>query len=525
MAKIMVLCSLTWSLFFGFSWAQVDTAWVRRYNHVAVDRATAIIVDDSGNVYVTGWSQDLVTGDDWATIKYSSSGVQEWVRRYDGPENEVNQDKALDMAIDCSGNIYVTGYVFDGFMDYGTIKYTPSGIQSWVEIFGSSWQCDCATSITTDTLDNVYVTGYLFDFDYGTIKYDALGNQKWVAIYAPPLGQERATAIEVNNSGYVFVTGYSLIYAPADYATVKYDSLGNEEWVVRYNGLGDDDDRATAMAIDESGHTYVTGYSTDTTSHGNYATVKYDSSGNELWVVQYNGPDNDDDRAEAIVISESGNVYVTGFSMSSVSHYDYATVKYDSLGNEEWVVRYNGLGNDDDRATAMAIDESGNIYVTGWSIGLDSQPDYVTIKYDSVGNESWAIRYDCPEHQPDIAVAIDVDNLGNVYVTGYSGDWYCDYVTIKYIQAPGISEYNVARKITNLNILPNPCKTSFEIYSSALVERLEIYNIAGRLIREERLQEHKTIHKISVENMNTGVYFAKFYTTDFAVMRKILVLR
>src|SRR4029434_9895328 len=99
-----------------------------------------------------------------------------------------------------------------------------------------------------------------------------------------------------------------------------------------------------------------------------YATVKYDSFGQEQWVARYNGPGNSDDSANSIAIDSAGNVYVTGTSFGSGIDYDYATVKYDSFGQEQWVARYNGPGNSDDSANSIAIDSAGNVYVTRESL-------------------------------------------------------------------------------------------------------------------------------------------------------------
>mgnify|MGYP001579076366 CR=1 FL=1 len=95
----------------------------------------------------------------------------------------------------------------------------------------------------------------------------------------------------------------------------------------------------------------------------------------EEWVARYNGPGNRDDSAYAIAVDGSGNVYVTGYSYNSSTHNDYVTVKYDTNGNELWTARYNGPGNSLDVARAMAVDDSGNVYVTGESLGSGTDRD------------------------------------------------------------------------------------------------------------------------------------------------------
>ncbi len=420
---------------------QVTTeAWVARYNGPGNynDGASALAVDGAGNVYITGYSSRGGTGYDYATIKYDSNGNQLWVARYNGPVS--GHDTAEALAIDAAGNVYVTGYSYGAGTDYdyATIKYDTNGNQLWVARYnGPGNYDDRSRALAVDAAGNVYVTGNSYStgtyYDYATIKYDSNGNQLWVAY-----GYDFAKALAVDAAGNVYVTGWSRDAGNGyhDYATIKYDSNGNQLWVARYNGPGNYHDDAYALAVDAAGNVYVTGYSNGVGNNVDYATIKYGSSGNQLWVARYNGPGNGDDTAEALAIDAAGNVYVTGQSYGAGTNFDYATIKYDSNGNQLWVARYNGPGGHQDIAKALAVDASGNVYVTGKSIGAGNY-HYATVKYDSNGNQLWVARYNGLVNGSDLAYALAVDAAGNVYVTGesYGGatsDY--DYATIKYVQ-------------------------------------------------------------------------------------------
>ena len=117
----------------------------------------------------------------------------------------------------------------------------------------------------------------------------------------------------------------------------------------------------------------------------------------EAWVARFNGPHNGGDSLQAMAVDSSGNVYVTGGSAVSDVTPDYATVKYDSAGQQQWVAYYNGPGNNADFAEAIAVDASGNVYVTGESYDASgANPDYLTIKYNSSGQQQWVARYRRP---------------------------------------------------------------------------------------------------------------------------------
>src|SRR6476660_7436791 len=103
----------------------------------------------------------------------------------------------------------------------------------------------------------------------------------------------------------------------------------------------------------------------------------------EAWVARYNGTGNGNDEAKAVAVDNSGNVYVAGTMLGSGTLNDLATIKYDSAGNQLWVALYNDFNNPDAQLSAMTIDKSGNVYVTGWSGRLYSYHDCTTIKYNS----------------------------------------------------------------------------------------------------------------------------------------------
>jgi len=92
---------------------------------------------------------------------------------------------------------------------------------------------------------------------------------------------------------------------------------------------------------------------------------KYDSAGNEVWTRTYNGTANGDDSGSDIAVDGSGNIYVTGSEWVTEQWLNIWVRKYDSAGKELWTRTYNGIANYLDEGTGIAVDGSGNVYVTG----------------------------------------------------------------------------------------------------------------------------------------------------------------
>jgi hypothetical protein len=432
--------------------------WAMRYDGGAgkVDQPSAIAVDKNGNVFVTGGSISATTNWDYATIKYSADGGQQWVKRYNyctTPNIVPKNDIANAIAVDGAGNVYVTGKSADatGAEEYATLKYSPAGVRLW------SARSDCgyphtandAKAIVLDSAGNIYVTGmsriYGTDldqkYDYVTLKYDANGVRKWLQrVDGFSHRDDVAVSIGVDRWKNVYVTGYvTSLFSKRDFLTVKYNSDGNTVWSKNYQGTGTARDEPRAMKVwsritmpfNIKTDIYVVGYS-ESNLKGDYATLKYDSSGNSAWVRRYPGtaelPDID---PVGLEIDGQGNAYVTGSGRCGGK---FLTLKYDTAGQLKWKREY-GAGLGADYARAIAVDASGNVYVTGQSQDdYETSYDFTTVKYDTNGNELWVRRYDGEAHGYDSPKAIVLDKAGFVYVTGYSegAGTDDDYLTLKY---------------------------------------------------------------------------------------------
>ncbi|MBA3649096.1 MAG: SBBP repeat-containing protein [Chitinophagales bacterium] len=533
-------------------------SWVSRYNGIrkGIDVIKALVVDDAGNVYVTGYSSSTSNGFDYLTIKYNSNGATQWTARYNGPANEM--DEAKSIFVDPSGNVYVTGTIdaFSGDFINGnaaTIKYSPQGQQLWVAIYDDGFgREDAGNSVKVDAAGNVYITGYTSIFhlgyadqDYLTIKYNSDGVMQWKDTYNGPVSEDdNAVAMSLDPSGNIYVTGFNFSgndpIGEKNYFTIKYNPSGVRQWTAEYNGPISEVDIATALAVDNNGNAYVTGYSDGTTDF-DYATIKYNTNGKQKWVARYNGPANGFDIAYAIAVDDAGNVYVTGGDEKTAYNGDYLTIKYSPSGNVKWTARYAGSGGDNDEAYAIAVDKSGNVYVTGNENGFVYNSNIGTVKYSSSGVEQWVKIYDGPRDSVDAGNAIAVDALGNVYVGGVStAKNSVDFTTIKYPagSTPVADKISTEKENEPFAIsynYPNPFSQNttikFDVNAGSdtpVNVKLMVYNIQGKEVASlinEFLKSGSYEVNWNARDFPGGIYFYKLFSGESIEIQKMELIK
>ncbi|MFH2142321.1 MAG: SBBP repeat-containing protein [Bacteroidota bacterium] len=424
------------SLIFAQNAAIVQQEWVETFSSQDSIFNSATAIDVNGNIYVVGFTTNLTTSNDFTIIKYDTNGNIIWVQFYNGTGN--GRDRATALALDVSGNVYVTGPSTntDNNTDFTTIKYDANGVQQWVITYDNGGN-DVSHDIAVDNNGNIFVTGESEDIvtgtDFVTIKYNTNGTQEWIKRYDFIALNDIALALDIDASGNLYVTGNSNSgTTQTDFATIKYDNSGNELWVSRHDGPGNSFDYPEDIIVDSYGFVYVTGSTTSSGANRDVATIKYDQNGNELWVRTH---DNSGlkDYANSILLDNNNNIVITGSTTSNTSGTDYITIKYDNNGNQIWIQKYYGRGLDDnDNAVKITADNDDNLYITGSSYNGYNN-DFATIKYNSDGVEQWVQTYNGTGNGEDIVSDLTVDSQGNVYITGqsFNGNNF-DFATIKY---------------------------------------------------------------------------------------------
>lgn len=352
----------------------------------------------------------------------------QWIEQAGGPQ----EDYSESIAVDDSGNAYITGIFTDSCFFDGNVniqskgngdiflaKYDSSGTLLWLKTAGGANE-DGGLGVCLDASRNVYITGFISD-----------------------------TAMFGIDS--LFGNGLRDIFV------AKYSNAGTLIWVKSAGGAGND--KGNSIAVDDSGHVFITGMFSDTVMFnstfilaaqgmGDIFIAHLDTGLQWKWVTQAGGTG--DDAGQDIALGMQGEVYVTGYFYGQATFGDTTlnhngdTTFYTHGESDAFLARYNhdtgkikwftqAGGPGFDYGNGVAADGFGNIYITGSffdsayfapaSLSEDigaGLSDIFLAKYDSSGNFLWVREAGSPLQ--DYGIGLALDNAGNPHITGAFSD-------------------------------------------------------------------------------------------------------
>lgn len=434
---------------------------------------------------------------------------QNWMNSAGGNSN----DESYDVEVDNSGFIFTTGYVTSSSVFGGTINLTTNGFSDiyvsksdangnflWAKVFGGT-QADRGYDIALDNSGNIYVTGYFIGTatfgsttltssgnsqDIFVLKLDNAGNVLWVKSEGGPEG-DTGYGVTVDNLGNVIVTGqfkgiaqigsntFSSAIDPNtglpayDIFISKYDASGNDLWSIQ--GVAKYDDRGLALKTDQNNNIYVTGQFSDTltiagstqnnTIYNAGMLLKLDASGNEIWFKRLGAIqtlvydleiDNNDNvyitgdfLGQMIIIGSNGNNFLNG-------NYSYRIflIKFTTDGEIIWMEE-----DDSDSpitSKAIALDANQDPYISGMfkcvfneyadtlGSGLFNAVGYNDVfitKYDKFGSRKWMRQYGGP--LDDYCSGVAISQINNPIISGGYTEYFNYPVGLNFSTFSGIN--------------------------------------------------------------------------------------
>jgi len=479
--------------------------------------------------------------DDIFISKFDAYGNFVWAKSIGG----TNNDWGNSIALDNSGNVYCTGYYcgtadFDpgvgtynltatGLKDIFILKLDSSGNFVWAKSIGNTGD-DIGNLLVLDTSANVYITGYfqgIVDFnpeigafnltadstDIFILKLDVLGN----FVYAKSMGgngEDIGCSIALDSDGNVYTTGsfqgtsdfdpgagifnmtvspdVSGVYGNVDIFISKLNNLGNFVWAKSMGG--DYYDYGYSIALDASSNVYTTGgFSTPSidfdpgvgtfylTSNGSYDIFisKLDSSGNFIWAKSIGG--NGEDFGYSLKTDAYGNVYTVGdftdtvdfdpgvglYNLSNGGNRDFYILKLNSSGDFVFAIASGAFWYDE--CMSIILDDFGNIYYTGYfGMTFDFDPGTGTFNLTSAGGS--------------------------------------DVFVCKLNQTTGLNENEF---INTIKVFPNPSNGKVTITESDNSKLIEVFNLLGEKIYSTITNNNQTTTEIDLTNVPKGIYFVK----------------
>ena len=337
-----------------------NTLWERHYSLAGYSlRATWVAADGAGNVIVTGYPQTFSSNPVEAgllTLKYDSAGTLLWSDLYAATRGSTTR-----AIVDDAGNIFVTGKAWFGTYDYVTIKYAPNGSRAWVDVLDYQGGFHTPTSMDLNASGQLLVSG---GGPAGngmlTVLYDTNGTRQWVDA-RPGTG---GFGVKWSDGEHFYLAGSLWSQATSDdVRLMKFNASGTLLWDRRYD-FGHSE-LGTKLALDPTGNVFVTGYESNG-GYTNWITIKTNDQGDLLWSRIQDSHPNNDESPGFMVAGPDGEVYITGIGGPSPvpgnSYLQMVTLRYDADGTTAWTGKQWEWAS---RGVGAALASDGSLYAVG----------------------------------------------------------------------------------------------------------------------------------------------------------------
>lgn len=373
----------------------------------AVDSLGSVIVAGRSYNPTTG-VPPMPPSADFEVVKFGQIGVQLWSARLDLASGD---EYALDVQCDAANDVYVCGYTWAGSnIELALVKWSSAGALQWSRTYGGAGGgSDFARAIAFDAVGNVIVCGH----EYGAgLNNDALvrsyspsGALNWSTSFDAAGGDDTLYALTVLPSGEILACGQftNPSSGGANAGIAKLSATGTLLWQRNDDGGGNLSDGVSALAVVDASRVLVGGWRSSATGEDWLISLCNHVTQNVEWTRTFNGSSNANDRVRSVARDTFGVLWVAGSAANSGAGIDFATRRYDASGNLLSSDVWNNVGLDDQPFKA-AVGNAGQVYVTGSTTLSTTAPtnvDVAVIQYDKTGARNWVGTYSTPGSYDD----------------------------------------------------------------------------------------------------------------------------